>query len=269
MVMIWRHDGAFGSREARIELARRYLHVFGPGTYEAFAAWAGIPPRAAAAAFDDCRASLTRRPARRSAMRGFSRRRTARPPCRRREGAGGGEAAAERRCVFPVSTSGRTDAARRERGAPCARLWTSRVWPGALLVDGVIAGTWRRADAAVSIETWRRLSPPNVMPSKPRSLRSHFREELHYVAEIVDHRVSGSGRGPGALSDGATATAAPAALASPGGSAGAADSAGLAAPAGSAAADAQPRLAAGFARGVEFRTHVGDEQHLLRSASEE
>jgi hypothetical protein len=34
------------------------------------------------------------------------------------------------------------------------------VWPGALLVDGTIVGTWRRAAAVVSIETWRRLSPP-------------------------------------------------------------------------------------------------------------
>ena len=40
------------------------------------------------------------------------------------------------------------------------RLWTSRVWPGALLVDGIIVGTWRRAEAVVSIETWRRLSRP-------------------------------------------------------------------------------------------------------------
>ena len=32
-------------REARLELARRYLHVFGPTTPEAFAAWAGIPAR--------------------------------------------------------------------------------------------------------------------------------------------------------------------------------------------------------------------------------
>jgi hypothetical protein len=37
-------------------------------------------------------------------------------------------------------------------------LWTSRVWPGALLVDGEIAGTWRRAHRRVSIHTWRRLS---------------------------------------------------------------------------------------------------------------
>lgn len=34
-----------GPREARLELARRYLHVLGPGTPEAFAAWAGISPR--------------------------------------------------------------------------------------------------------------------------------------------------------------------------------------------------------------------------------
>jgi len=38
-------------------------------------------------------------------------------------------------------------------------LWTPRVWPGALLVDGEIAGTWRRADAAMTIQPWRPLSP--------------------------------------------------------------------------------------------------------------
>jgi hypothetical protein len=42
----------------------------------------------------------------------------------------------------------------RRRGA----LWTSRVWPGALLVEGEVAGTWRRAQADLSIESWRRLS---------------------------------------------------------------------------------------------------------------
>ena len=37
-------------------------------------------------------------------------------------------------------------------------LWTPRVWPGGLLVEGEIVGTWRRADAAMTIQTWRRLS---------------------------------------------------------------------------------------------------------------
>jgi hypothetical protein len=39
-----------------------------------------------------------------------------------------------------------------------AQLWTSRVWPGALLVDGEVVGTWRRANANLSIEPWRPLS---------------------------------------------------------------------------------------------------------------
>src|SRR5262249_42343170 len=38
------------------------------------------------------------------------------------------------------------------------RLWTSRVWPGALLVAGEIRGTWRRAQHTVKIEAWARLS---------------------------------------------------------------------------------------------------------------
>jgi len=37
-------------------------------------------------------------------------------------------------------------------------LWTSRVWPGAVLVGGEIVGTWRRAQGTVTVQTWRRLS---------------------------------------------------------------------------------------------------------------
>ncbi|MEY2401508.1 MAG: hypothetical protein QOJ08_1619, partial [Ilumatobacteraceae bacterium] len=37
-------------------------------------------------------------------------------------------------------------------------LWTPRVWPGAVLVKGEIAGTWRRAGAVVTIQTWHRFS---------------------------------------------------------------------------------------------------------------
>ena len=37
-------------------------------------------------------------------------------------------------------------------------LWTSRVWPGALLVEGETAGTWRRAGHVLTIQPWGRLS---------------------------------------------------------------------------------------------------------------
>jgi len=38
------------------------------------------------------------------------------------------------------------------------QLWTPRVWPGALLVEGELVGTWRRAQATVTVQRWRRLS---------------------------------------------------------------------------------------------------------------
>ena len=37
-------------------------------------------------------------------------------------------------------------------------LWTPRVWPGAVLVEGEVIGTWRRANATVTVQPWRRLS---------------------------------------------------------------------------------------------------------------
>jgi hypothetical protein len=39
-----------------------------------------------------------------------------------------------------------------------AELWTTRVWPGALLVGGEIVGVWRRSATEVFIDVWRRLS---------------------------------------------------------------------------------------------------------------
>jgi hypothetical protein len=51
----------------------------------------------------------------------------------------------------------------RELLVPDARrrpeLWTPRVWPGALLVDGEVRGTWRRANTVVEIDPWGPLTP--------------------------------------------------------------------------------------------------------------
>ena len=136
------------------ELARRYLHVFGPTTDHGFAQWAGISRRAAATAFASLEGSLlaVRTPLGdewllaedESAVRVAE---TAPAPARLLPS---GDAyfllaGAERALLVP-----RAD--RRER------LWTSRVWPGALLVEGEIRGTWRRAQHTVRIDAWTRLS---------------------------------------------------------------------------------------------------------------
>jgi len=141
--------------EARLELARRYLHFFGPTTAEAFAAWAGISPRAGAATFNALRASLV--PVRTpigeawilASDLALFRRAPGAPAAARLLPSGD----AYFLCQRPEER-----ALLVENAAHRGRLWTSRVWPGALLVDGTIVGTWRRTQAAVSIETWRRLS---------------------------------------------------------------------------------------------------------------
>jgi len=141
-------------RDARLELARRYLHVFGPTTAEAFAQWAGIGPQRGVAAFDSLRKWLT--PVRTPV--GDSWILTSDEPTLR---AAPGPAASAR--LLPSGDAyfllqGRDrellvpDPSRRNA------LWTPRVWPGGVLVDGEIVGTWRRALGAVAIKTWHRLS---------------------------------------------------------------------------------------------------------------
>jgi winged helix DNA-binding protein len=140
--------------EARLELARRYLHVFGSTTAEAFAQWAGIGPRQGIAAFDRLRRLLT--PVRTPV--GDSWILTSDEPTIR---ADLGPAASAR--LLPSGDAyfllqGRDrellvpDASRRRA------LWTPRVWPGGVLVDGEIVGTWRRGLGTVTIHTWRRLT---------------------------------------------------------------------------------------------------------------
>jgi DNA glycosylase AlkZ-like len=138
---------------ARRELARRFLHVLGPATSASFATWAGIGPVEAAAAFDSLKRSLT--PVRTPIGEAWilardepSFRAPAEPPAAARLLPSGDAyyllQGADRELLVP-------DAKRRDQ------LWTSRVWPGAVLVAGDIVGTWRRAQANLTITPWLRL----------------------------------------------------------------------------------------------------------------
>jgi hypothetical protein len=144
--------------DARLELVRRYLHVYGPGTAESFAQWSGISVRGSAAAFAALRPSLT----------------PARTPVGERWILAQDEDAV--RAVPPPAAPG-THARLLPSGDPYyllqgpdrdllvpdsqhrQSLWTPRVWPGGLLVGEEITGTWRRAGAAVTVQPWRQLSP--------------------------------------------------------------------------------------------------------------
>jgi hypothetical protein len=141
-------------REARLELARRYLHVFGPTTPEAFAEWAGIAVRAGTAAFESLRGSLT--PVRTPVGDAWILTRDE-PVVRAAPGS-----AAPARLLPSGDAYFLLQGADRELLVPDAdrrrTLWTPRVWPGAVLVGGEVVGTWRRAHQTVVIQPWRRLS---------------------------------------------------------------------------------------------------------------
>jgi hypothetical protein len=141
--------------EATRELARRYLHIFGPATAAGFARWGAIGARTSATTFDELRTELipVRTPTHDAWLL------AADEPTIRELPA---PAAAAR--LLPSGdayTLGMTNEDRAllvPDAAQRGELWTPRVWPGALLVEGNIVGTWRRAGKTVTIQTWRRLS---------------------------------------------------------------------------------------------------------------
>jgi hypothetical protein len=139
---------------ARLELARRHLHVFGPTTPTAFAGWAGISARAGVAAFDSLRRSLT---AVRTPL-GDAWILTRDEPLFR---ADPGPAAPAR--LLPSGDAyfllqGEDRALLVPDADHRSQLWTPRVWPGAVLLDGEVRGTWRRAQGTVTVQTWGRPS---------------------------------------------------------------------------------------------------------------
>ena len=153
--LIWTvHAPPVDPSEARLELARRYLHVFGPADEESFATWAEVSSISARSAFETLRAELlpVRTPIGPRWMLaadedGFR----ARP-----------DPAAAARLLPSGDASYLLHGLDRELLVSDrdrrALLWTSRVWPGAVLVGGEVVGTWRRSQALVSIEAWGALT---------------------------------------------------------------------------------------------------------------
>jgi len=140
--------------EARLELARRHLHVFGPSDAERFADWAGIATAAARATYQALAPELV--PVRTpvgdawilaAQEAGF---RASAEPAEGVRLLPSGDAyfllqGADRELLVP-------EADRR------AALWTPRVWPDAILLAGELVGTWRRAGRDITVQPWRRLS---------------------------------------------------------------------------------------------------------------
>lgn len=169
--------------EARAELARRYLHVLGPGTAAGLSDWAGVKPAAAAATMEALRRSLI--PVRTPIGDAWI---LAEDEASFRGPAGASTAV---RLLPSGDTYFLLQGRQRELLIPDpdrrSRLWTSRVWPGALLVAGEIVGTWRRAQADIAIESWRRLSASErtsveaeattmPLPGLPGPIRVHWTE---------------------------------------------------------------------------------------------
>ncbi|MFL5738407.1 MAG: DNA glycosylase AlkZ-like family protein [Actinomycetota bacterium] len=139
--------------EARLEVARRHLHVLGPSTPQAFARWAGIKPKGGATAFERLHASLV--PVRTPAGDAWI---LASDEAAFREA----EGSPARARLLPSGDAYLLAADRELLVADADRrrsLWPpSTVWPGGVMVGGELVGTWRRAHAAMTVQPWRRLS---------------------------------------------------------------------------------------------------------------
>ncbi len=139
---------------ARLELARRYLHVCGPATGEGIGWFMGLAPRAVKAVLAALGDELV--PVRTPLGAAWLLARDEQavtalepsPPALARILSSGDPylVAHDRALLVP------DDARRRE-------LWPSgTVWPGGLMVAGELAGSWRRSGRRMTIRSWRELS---------------------------------------------------------------------------------------------------------------
>ena len=140
--------------KARAELLRRFLHIYGPTTASSFARWSGMPVSEAHSVWNGLAGEFVPvetplgeawlLPEDEQALR---------------EAREGGAPARLLPSGDPFYLAWGADRALLVPDADHrAELWTPRVWPGAVLVGGLIAGVWRRSDNRVSISMWRKLS---------------------------------------------------------------------------------------------------------------
>jgi len=140
--------------DARAELIRRFVHVFAPTTPASFVHWAGLRSTRVADEF---------RPVERELL-------AVRTPVGEEWILAEDEEVVREPAQAPAAArllpSGDTYWLRwgADRALLVAdpinreRLWTPRVWPGSVLVEGEIVGTWRRANEKVDIEAWQTLT---------------------------------------------------------------------------------------------------------------
>lgn len=136
--------------DARTELLRRYVHVFGTAKVDGFRRWAGIGRTEAKESFDRLAPELVE----------------ARTPTGEEWMLAADEESMRSdgpvEAVVRLLPSGDAytllTAVHRELLVPhperAAEVWPSRVWPGAILVGEEVVGVWRRAAEAVTITLW-------------------------------------------------------------------------------------------------------------------
>jgi Winged helix DNA-binding domain len=146
---------AITAAEASLELGRRFLHVYGPATPEAFGKWSGVGTPKAVRVFAGLGDELI--PVRTPQCDAFllasdepTTRQPSAPPAAARLLPSGD--------AYTLHGTSDARALLVPDAAHRGELWTPRVWPGALLVAGEIVGTWRRDKRTLRIQAWQRLS---------------------------------------------------------------------------------------------------------------
>ena len=144
--------------DARRELARRFLHIFGPSSAESFAEWAGVSLSHGVSTFDEIRRTLI--PVHTPVGDAWILARDE-PEFRAEPGPPAPVRLIPSGDTYYLLRGNDRDLVVPDNDRQRA-LWPSRVWPGAVLIEGEIVGTWRRTKDTVTIRPWVDLTRTEV-----------------------------------------------------------------------------------------------------------